>query len=89
MNRFRKKFKNRNHQRERSLRSIYNKLMQDPENNIVIRAWESEEVLREKADIHRARLNKFGKSKMNNEMIFLGPKGGIYKVTSKGNKIYI
>ncbi len=71
------------------MESIYDNLMQNPENNIRINEWEEETELRTKAEIHRARLNKFGRSKINNEILFLGPKGGIYKLTRDGNKKYI
>ena len=87
--RFKKKFKSKYRQKEKALSSICNALMKDPEKNIAISSWENNKELKEKADIHRARLNKFGKSKMNNEMLYLGPKGGIYKLTSNGNRQYI
>tara|TARA_B100000700_G_C14913619_1_gene793523 strand:- start:412 stop:771 length:360 start_codon:yes stop_codon:yes gene_type:complete len=86
--RFRKKFKGYR-QREKARSMICNDLMKDPEKNITIGEWDSEKELREKADVHRARLNKYGKSKMNNEMLYLGPKGGIYRLSSNGNKTYI
>ena len=63
--------------------------MIDPESNINIGIWYSETELREKADIHRARLSKFGRSKMNGDMLFLGPKGGVYKYTSNGKRKYV
>tara|TARA_Y100001968_G_C19351136_1_gene714696 strand:- start:924 stop:1280 length:357 start_codon:yes stop_codon:yes gene_type:complete len=66
-----------------------NRLMSDPGLNIKIEHWEEESELREKADIHRARLSKFGQSKMNGEIIYLGPKGGVYKYTNNGSKKYI
>ena len=31
----------------------------------------------------------FGKSKINGEMLFVGPKGGIYKISSDGKKKYV
>ena len=63
--------------------------MLDPERNIHIAIDESESALREKADIHRARLNRFGRSKMNDVMLFLGPNGTVYTYSSNGKKIYI
>ena len=45
-------------------------MMLDPEKNINIGDWDREDLMREKVDIHRARLNKFGRSKMNGQMIF-------------------
>ena len=75
--------------RKRLSEEFSNSLMLDPESNITIGSWYSEIELREKADIHRARLSKYGRSKMNGEMLFLGPKGGIYKYNSEGKKKYL
>ena len=75
--------------RERISEEFSNSLLLDPNKNIPIGTWYSENELREKADIHRARLSKFGKSKINGEMLFIGPKGGIYKITEDGKKKYV
>ena len=87
--RFKKRFRNKNVLRERISEEFQNSLVGDPESNINIGTWYSESELREKADIHRARLSKFGRSKMNGEMLFLGPKGGVYKVTAEGKRKYV
>ena len=87
--RFKKRFKNINVRRKRISEEFTNSLLLDPSKNIPIGTWYSEAELREKADIHRSRLNKFGKSKINGEMLFLGPKGGIYKISSDGTKKYV
>ena len=89
LSKFKSRFKNRNHLREKLSEDFSNSLMSDPEYNITIGTWYTEEELREKADIHRARLSKFGRSRMNGEMLFLGPKGGVYKYNSDGKKKYI
>tara|TARA_Y100001968_G_scaffold310922_1_gene332348 strand:- start:898 stop:1266 length:369 start_codon:yes stop_codon:yes gene_type:complete len=89
INRFRKRFKDKNRLRERITVEFTNSLVSDPEANISIGTWYSEIELREKADIHRARLSKYGKSKINGEMLFLGPKGGVYKYTPEGRKKYL
>tara|TARA_Y100001968_G_C19114360_1_gene598797 strand:+ start:20 stop:388 length:369 start_codon:yes stop_codon:yes gene_type:complete len=89
LNRYRNRFKNKNRLRERITEEFTNSLVSDPEANISIGTWYSEVELREKADIHRARLSKYGKSKINGEMLFLGPKGGVYKYTSEGRKQYL
>ena len=68
---------------------ISNELMLDPEKNIKFNSWNTEDELRTKADIHRARLSKFGRSKMNGEVYFLGIRGGVYKKGSSGNKRYV
>ena len=83
------KFKNKNIKRERISQEFVNYLLIDPERNISIGNWYSENELREKADIHRARLSKFGKSKMNGEMLFLGPENTVYRYNQIGEKIFL
>ena len=87
--RFKKRFDNITVRRKRISEEFTNSLLLDPYKNIPLGTWYSENELREKADIHRARLSKFGKSKINGEMLFLGPKGGIYKITTDGKKKYV
>mgnify|MGYP001305857128 CR=1 FL=1 len=87
--RFKQRFKNINVRRKRISEEFNNSLLLDPYKNIPIGTWYSEDELREKADIHRARLSKFGKSKINGEMLFVGPKGGIYKISEDGKKKYV
>ena len=89
LSRFKKRLRNKDHLRQRLSEEFLNSLMADPESNIKIGVWYTEEELREKADIHRARLSKFGKSKINGEMLFVGPKGGIYKISEDGKKKYV
>ena len=89
LERFRMRFKNKNRVREKLMEEFSYSLLNDPEANIMIGSWYSEIELREKADIHRSRLSKYGRSKMNGEMLFLGPKGGVYKLTSEGKKKYL
>ncbi len=89
LQRFKKRFKNRNPIKDRLIGGFSDALMTDPEKNIKIGTWDDEFVLREKADIHRARLNRYGRSKINGEMIFMGSKGGVYKKTEAGNKKYV
>ena len=84
--RFKAKFKSNSHFQKRAAESVNNALMSDPNKNISFTNWDKEYELREKADIHRSRLKKYGKSKVNNELLFLGPKGGIYKLTTDGKK---
>ena len=87
--RFKQRFKNINVRRKRISEEFSNSLLLDPYKNIPLGSWYSEDELREKADIHRARLSKFGKSKINGEMLFVGPKGGIYKISDDGKKKYV
>ncbi len=67
----------------------YNLLLKSPELSIEISTLEPEDILREKASIHRLRLEKFGQSKMNNITYYKGPRGGIYIYTESGRKKYI
>ena len=87
--RFKQRFKYINVRRKRISEEFTNSLLLDPSKNIPLGTWYSENELREKADIHRARLSKFGKSKINGEMLFVGPKGGIYKICDDGKKKYL
>ena len=89
MERFKKRFNNINVRRKRISEEFTNSLLLDPSKDIPLGTWYSEDELREKADIHRARLSKFGKSKINGEMLFVGPKGGIYKISADGKKRYV
>ena len=89
MERFRQRFNNINVRRKRISEEYTNSLLLDHYKNIPLGTWYSENELREKADIHRARLSKFGKSKINGEMLFVGPKGGIYKISNDGKKKYV
>ena len=89
MERFKKRFKNINVRRKRIYEEFSNSLLFDPYKNIPIGTWYSEDELREKADIHRSRLSKFGKSRINGEMLYVGPKGGIYKISPDGKKKYV
>ena len=89
LDRFKSRFKNKSRLREKISEEFSNSLMIDPEANISIGTWYSDIELKEKADIHRARLSKFGRSKINGEMLFLGPKGGVYKYNDDGIKKYV
>ena len=89
MERFKKRFNHINVRRKRISDEFTNSLLLDPSKDIPLGSWYSENELREKADIHRSRLSKFGKSKLNGEMLFVGPKGGIYKINDDGKKIYV
>ena len=87
--RFKQRFNNISVRRKRISEEFANSLLLDPYKDIPLGTWYSENELREKADIHRARLSKFGKSKLNGEMLFVGPKGGIYKISEDGKKKYV
>ena len=89
LKRFRKDFTSKEHLQKKAKDIILDSLMIDPQTNISISEWEEEKSLREKADIHRARLNKYGKSKMNGEVFFMSSNGKVFKYTSKGKKDYV
>ena len=38
--------------------------------------------------IHDKRLEKYRRSKIYGEMVYMGPKGGIYTITARGNRVY-
>ena len=89
MERFKERFKNIDVRKKRILEEFTNSLLLDPCKNIPLGTWYSEDELREKADIHRARLSKFGRSKINGEMLYVDPKGIIYKINADGKKQYV
>ena len=60
----------------------------DPNININIGIYENEDNINRKSNIHRARLSKFKKSKLNGELIFLDNDQKIFKYI-KGKKKYI
>jgi len=37
---------------------------------------------------HQKRLNKFGKSKYKSTTFYVGSRGGVYYITSRGTKVY-
>ena len=87
--RFRKKFKSDIRHREKLVEKVADVLMADPDNNIQLGAWDREDELREKADIHRTRLSKYGYSKLNGEKFFMEKNGQVYKYTAEGTKTYV
>ena len=64
------------------------KTLSNPNINIYIGIYENEENINRKSNIHRARLSKFKKSKLNGEMIFQDDEQRIYKFNN-GKKVYL
>ena len=64
------------------------RLIKDPNIDLIIGLYEKESDLTLKTNIHRARLAKFKKSKLNGEFIYKDLDGNIYKIINK-NKVYI
>ena len=60
----------------------------NPNMNIYIGSYDNEENINRKSNIHRARLSKFKKSKLNGEMIFQDDEQRIYKFNN-GKKVYL
>jgi len=54
----------------------------------VLSCDDDEENINRKSNIHRARLSKFKKSKLNGEMIFQDDEQRIYKFNN-GKKVYL
>ena len=87
-----KNFKNKLINTEAKIEKIYlrnnERLIKDPNTNLIIGLYEKESELTLKTNIHRARLAKFNKSKLNGEFIYKDLKGNLYKIINK-NKEYI
>ena len=87
-----KNFKNKFTNKEAKIEKIFlrnnERLIKDPNINLIIGLYEKESELTLKTNIHRARLAKFNKSKLNGEFIYQDLKGNIYKINNK-KKEYI
>ena len=87
-----KKFKNKFTNTEAKIEKIFlrnnERLIKDPNIDLIIGLYEKESDLKLKTNIHRARLAKFNKSRLNGEFIYKDLKGNIYKIVNK-NKEYI
>ena len=87
--RFNKEFKSSDKYHQR-INERYNiQLLSDPKIDLRINTWEKEESLLEKMKIHRARLKKFGKSKMNSKIYYQGNEGNVFLISEDGEKINI
>ena len=64
------------------------KTFSNPNININIGIYDHEDNINRKSNIHRARLSKFKKSKLNGEMIFQDEEQRIYKFNN-GKKVYL
>ena len=87
-----KNFKNKLTKKEAKIEKIFlrnnERISKDPNIDLIIGLYEKESDLKLKTNIHRARLAKFNKSKLNGEFIYKDLKGNIYKIINK-NKVYI
>ena len=86
------KFKKKLLSKESNIEKIFSrddeKTFSDPNININIGLYENEDNINRKSNIHRARLSKFKRSKLNGETIFIDPDQKIYKYIN-GEKKYI
>ena len=86
------KFKKKLLSKESNIEKIFSrddeKTSLDPNININIGLYENEDNINRKSNIHRARLSKFKKSKLNGETIFIDLDERIYKYIN-GKKKFI
>ena len=86
------KFKNKLQSTQTNIERIFlreeEKTFLNPNINIYIGSYDNEENINRKSNIHRARLSKFKKSKLNGEMIFQDNEQRIFKFNN-GKKVYL
>ena len=86
------KFKNKLQSTQTNIERIFlreeEKTFSNPNINICIGIYDNEENINRKSNIHRARLSKFKKSKLNGEMIFQDDEQRVYKFNN-GKKVYL
>ncbi|MBO8219285.1 hypothetical protein [Prochlorococcus marinus] len=86
------KFKNKLQSTQSNIERIFlreeEKTFSDPNINIYIGIHDNEDNINRKSNIHRARLTKFRKSKLNGEMIFQDDEQKIYKFNN-GKRVYL
>jgi len=85
-------FRNKLLSKESKIEKIFSRLEEktssDPFININIDINDNEENIIRKANIHRARLAKYKKSKLNGELLFEDSESNIYKLVG-GKKVFI
>ena len=86
------KFINKHQSTQTNIERIFlreeEKTFSNPNINIYIGVYDNEENINRKSNIHRARLSKFKKSKLNGEMIFQDDKQRIYKFNN-GKRVFL
>ena len=88
LNRFKNKLQSTQTNIERIFLREEEKTFSNPNINIFIGSYDNEDIINRKSNIHRARLSKFKKSKLNGEMIFQDDGQRIYKLNN-GKKVYL
>ena len=89
MDRFRERLTSPAHTNQRIFERYAEYLSSDPYQNINLTEWEREGEILEKVNIHKARLNKYGKSKLNGQLFYLDIKGSIYTISKEGYKDFV
>jgi len=86
------KFKNKLQSTQTNIDRIFlreeEKTFSNPNINIYIGIYDNEDNINRKSNIHRARLSKFKKSKLNGEMIYQDEEKRIYKFKNS-KKFYL
>ena len=86
------KFKNKLQSAQSNIERIFlreeERTFSNPNINICIGIEHDENNINRKLNIHRARLSKYKKSKLNNEMIFQDERERVYKL-NKGMRVYL
>ena len=88
LNKFKDKMQSTQFNIERIFLREEEKTFSNPNINIYIGINDREDLISRKLNIHRARLSKFKKSKLNGEMIFQDDDQRIYKFYN-GKKVYL
>ena len=89
LERFKRQFKGKSKLKIKFAETFSDILMSDPNKDIKLGRWDTEQELREKADIHKARLYKYGQSRINGELLFMDKEKKVFKISKSGNKDYI
>ena len=88
LNKFKNKFQSTQSNIDRIFIREEEKTFSNPNINIYIGSYDDEDNINRKSNIHRARLSKFKKSKLNCEIIFQDDEERIYKLYN-GKKVYL
>ena len=88
LNKFKNKLQSTQSKIERIFLREEEKTFSNPHIDINIGINDNEVNINRKSNIHRARLSKFKKSKLNGEMIFQDGQQRIYKINN-GKKVYL
>ena len=88
LNRFKNKLQSTQSNIERIFLREEEKTFSNPNINIYIGIDDDENTINRKLNIHRARLSKFKKSKLNTEMIFQDDEERVYKL-NQGIRVYL